>query len=224
MCTFCAAITSVLHTFYIKFLDKSDFREEKLIWSLKRCVFRLCIGPITTEFTTDRRHYLSFGHTKLLHFRLYISELTQNDLEWVVCLIIRMSGLGFDPGSSRQMAYVLPLYQTDSYLRWILAATIFYNYTSWSRINVLPDGRHEFKSPCYLQLRTPLTRWTRRVGHTSIGYWYTTPLHPSIYPIWLYIRGNVWLGIFILATWLYQFSCGSINIFAYQFLGSVILR
>ena len=148
------------------------------------------------------------------------------DPEWprVVCLIIRMSGLGFDPGSSRQMAYVLPLYHTDCYLCWILAATIFYNYTSWSRINVLPDGRREFKSPSYLQLRTPLTRWTRRDDHTSIGYWYTTPLHPSIYPIWLYIRGNVWLGIFILATWLYQFSCGSINIFAYQFLGSVILR
>ena len=154
---------------------------------------------------------------------IYISELPQIDLDLFVWLS-RMRCLGFDPGSSRQMAYVLPLYHTDCYLRWILAATIFYNYTSWSRINVLPDGRHEFKSPSYLQLRTPLTRWTRRDDHTSIGYWYTTPLHPSIYPIWLYIRGNVWLGIFILATWLYQFSCGSINIFAYQFLGSVILR
>ena len=222
MCTFCAAITSVLYSFYIKFLDKSDFREEKLISSLKRCVFASVYNPLpqSLPLTEGTTYLLVIPNSSIFGY----TYLSCPRLPRFVCLIIRMSGLGFDPGSSRQMAYVLPLYHTDWYLRWILAATIFYNYTSWSRTNVLPDGRREFKSPSYLQLRTPLTRWTRRVDHTSIGYWYTTPLHPSIYPIWLYIRGNVWFGIFILATWLYQFSCGSINIFADQFLGSVILR
>ena len=214
MWTFCTAITSILYSFYVKFLDKSDFREEKLIWSRKRCVFHLCLRPISTEFTTGLRRYLTSGRTRVLHFRLYISELPQIDLH----LIVWLFGWGaWDSilGSSGQMECMLPLYHADRYLHWILAVTILYNYTSGSRINVLPDERREFKSPSYLQLRTSLTRWTGRDDHTSIGYWYTTPLHPSIYPIWLYIRGNVWLGIFILATWLYQFSCGSINIFAY---------
>ena len=47
-------------------------------------IFRILV---TTEFTTDRRHDLPSGHTKLLHFRLYISELPQIDLDLFVWLL-----------------------------------------------------------------------------------------------------------------------------------------
>ena len=73
VCTFCATITSVLISFYIKFLDKSDFREEKLISSLKRCVFASVYNPLPQSLPlTEGTTYLLvipnssiFGYTYL---------------------------------------------------------------------------------------------------------------------------------------------------------------
>ena len=142
----------------------------------------------------------------------------------LICFIILPGVWGSILGSPSHMADILPLYHAHRWLPWILSEFILSKCNFSLTIIVLRDENCEFESAYLLQLRIPLSTWTGLGIHTLGGSWYTTPLHPSIYPIWLYIRGYFWLGIFILATWLYQFSCGSIDIFAYQFLRSIILR
>ena len=87
-------------------------------------------------------------------------------------------------------------------LRWhtflhIISFIILYKCKFWIRINVLQGERREFVSTTNLH-----TTHDTDPSHTSIPDLYILSSHIISYRIWLYIRANVSLGIFIVATWL----------------------